>query len=72
MASPRAVATPLRGMPSMADRDLAAPVGAVLIWFFEQENRGGGMKQSGGGREGVRGEEALRFFTEPKNVGIAK
>src|SRR5438128_6601326 len=30
----------------------------------------GGMKQSGGGREG--GEEALRFFTEPKNVCIAK
>src|SRR5438093_6748077 len=30
----------------------------------------GGMKQSGLGRE--RGEEALRFFTEPKNVCIAK
>src|SRR3989441_6599432 len=30
----------------------------------------GGMKQSGVGREG--GEEALRFFTEPENVGIAK
>lgn len=30
----------------------------------------GGMKQSGLGREG--GEEALRFFTEPKNVCIAK
>jgi len=30
----------------------------------------GGMKQSGVGREG--GEEALRFFTEPKNVCIAK
>lgn len=29
----------------------------------------GGMKQSGVGREG--GEEALRFFTEPKNVCIA-
>jgi acyl-CoA reductase-like NAD-dependent aldehyde dehydrogenase len=28
------------------------------------------MKQSGAGREG--GEEALRFFTEPKNVYIAK
>ena len=28
----------------------------------------GGMKQSGVGREG--GEEALRFFTEPKNVCI--
>jgi aminomuconate-semialdehyde/2-hydroxymuconate-6-semialdehyde dehydrogenase len=28
------------------------------------------MKQSGLGREG--GEEALRFFTEPKNVCIAK
>ncbi len=26
----------------------------------------GGMKQSGVGREG--GDEALRFFTEPKNV----
>jgi aminomuconate-semialdehyde/2-hydroxymuconate-6-semialdehyde dehydrogenase len=30
----------------------------------------GGMKQSGVGREG--GEEALRFFTEPKNVCIAR
>src|SRR3954462_482768 len=30
----------------------------------------GGMKQSGVGREG--GEEALRFFTEPKNDCIAK
>src|SRR5436309_597828 len=30
----------------------------------------GGMKQSGVGREG--GEEALRFFAEPKNVCIAK
>ena len=29
----------------------------------------GGMKQSGLGREG--GEEALRFFTEPKNVCLA-
>jgi len=28
------------------------------------------MKQSGVGREG--GEEALRFFTEAKNVCIAK
>jgi len=32
--------------------------------------RFGGMKQSSVGREG--GEEALRFFTEPKNVCIAK
>jgi len=30
----------------------------------------GGMKQSGIGREG--GDEGLRFFTEPKNVCIAK
>ena len=30
----------------------------------------GGMKQSGVGREG--GEEALRFFTEPKNICLAK
>jgi len=30
----------------------------------------GGMKQSGVGREG--GNEALHFFTEPKNVCIAK
>jgi aminomuconate-semialdehyde/2-hydroxymuconate-6-semialdehyde dehydrogenase len=30
----------------------------------------GGMKQSGVGREG--GEEALRFFTEPKNICVAK
>ncbi|HEX8680250.1 MAG TPA: aldehyde dehydrogenase family protein [Chthoniobacterales bacterium] len=30
----------------------------------------GGMKQSGVGREG--GNEALHFFTEPKNVCIAR
>ncbi len=30
----------------------------------------GGMKQSGVGREG--GEEAMRFFTEPKNVCVAR
>jgi aminomuconate-semialdehyde/2-hydroxymuconate-6-semialdehyde dehydrogenase len=30
----------------------------------------GGMKQSGVGREG--GDEALRFFTEPKNICVAK
>ena len=30
----------------------------------------GGMKQSGVGREG--GDEALRFFTEPKNICISK
>jgi acyl-CoA reductase-like NAD-dependent aldehyde dehydrogenase len=30
----------------------------------------GGMKATGVGREG--GEKALRFFTEPKNVCIAK
>jgi len=30
------------------------------------------MKQSGVGPESFRGEEALRFFTEPKNVCIAK
>ena len=30
----------------------------------------GGMKASGVGREG--GEEALRFFAEPKNICIAK
>jgi aminomuconate-semialdehyde/2-hydroxymuconate-6-semialdehyde dehydrogenase len=30
----------------------------------------GDMKQIGVGREG--GDEALRFFTEPKNVCIAK
>jgi aminomuconate-semialdehyde/2-hydroxymuconate-6-semialdehyde dehydrogenase len=29
----------------------------------------GGMGQSGLGREG--GMEAMRFFTEPRNVGIA-
>jgi aminomuconate-semialdehyde/2-hydroxymuconate-6-semialdehyde dehydrogenase len=28
----------------------------------------GGVKQSGGGREG--GDEALRFFTEPKTVCV--
>jgi acyl-CoA reductase-like NAD-dependent aldehyde dehydrogenase len=30
------------------------------------------MKRTGFGPERFRGEEALRFFTEPKNVCIAK
>jgi hypothetical protein len=30
------------------------------------------MNPSDVGRESFRGEEALRFFTEPKNVCIAK
>lgn len=44
-------------------------VGTVWVncWLFRDLRVPfGGMKQSGVGREG--GEEALRFFTEPKNV----
>ncbi|MGE0352039.1 MAG: aldehyde dehydrogenase [Gemmatimonadales bacterium] len=42
----------------------------VNCWLFRDLRVPfGGMKQSGLGREG--GEEALRFFTEPKNVCVA-
>lgn len=52
---------------------LAERVQCGTIWvncWMERDLRVpfGGMKQSGVGREG--GEEALRFFTEPKNVCI--
>jgi aminomuconate-semialdehyde/2-hydroxymuconate-6-semialdehyde dehydrogenase len=50
---------------------LAAGVDAGLVWintWLERDLRTpfGGMKQSGLGREG--GQEAMRFFTEAKNV----
>jgi aminomuconate-semialdehyde/2-hydroxymuconate-6-semialdehyde dehydrogenase len=41
----------------------------VNCWLFRDLRVPfGGMKHSGVGREG--GEEALRFFTEPKNVCV--
>lgn len=51
----------------------AAQMEAGIIWVNSWMVRDlrtpfGGMKQSGVGREG--GQEALRFFTEPKNVFI--
>lgn len=53
---------------------VAAGVQSGVIWINcwllrDLRTPFGGMKQSGVGREG--GEEALRFFTEPKNVCIA-
>jgi aminomuconate-semialdehyde/2-hydroxymuconate-6-semialdehyde dehydrogenase len=50
---------------------LAAGVDAGIVWintWLERDLRTpfGGMKQSGLGREG--GQEAMRFFTEAKNV----
>lgn len=50
---------------------IAAALDAGIIWvncwmLRDLRTPFGGMKQSGVGREG--GEEALRFFTEPKNV----
>ena len=53
---------------------VAARVEAGVVWvncWLQRDLRTpfGGMKQSGLGREG--GEEAMRFFTEPKNVCIA-
>jgi len=53
---------------------LAAELRAGIIWINSWLMRDlrtpfGGMGQSGLGREG--GLEAMRFFTEPKNVGIA-
>lgn len=52
---------------------VAAALDAGIIWINCWMNRDlrtpfGGMKQSGVGREG--GQEALRFFTEPKNVCV--
>ncbi len=53
---------------------VAASVQSGVIWINcwllrDLRTPFGGMKQSGVGREG--GEEALRFFTEPKNVCVA-
>ncbi len=53
---------------------VAAQVHSGVIWINcwllrDLRTPFGGMKQSGVGREG--GDEALRFFTEPKNVCIA-
>jgi aminomuconate-semialdehyde/2-hydroxymuconate-6-semialdehyde dehydrogenase len=53
---------------------VAARLQAGIIWvncwmLRDLRTPFGGTKQSGVGREG--GEEALRFFTEPKNVCIA-
>ena len=53
---------------------LAADIRAGIVWINSWLMRDlrtpfGGMGQSGLGREG--GLEAMRFFTEPKNVGIA-
>jgi aminomuconate-semialdehyde/2-hydroxymuconate-6-semialdehyde dehydrogenase len=52
---------------------LAAGIDAGIVWvntWLERDLRTpfGGMKQSGLGREG--GQEAMRFFTEAKNVCI--
>jgi len=52
---------------------IAAALDAGIVWvncwlFRDLRTPFGGMKQSGIGREG--GEEALRFFTEAKNVCI--
>ncbi len=53
---------------------LAAGIRAGMVWINcwlmrDLRTPFGGMGQSGLGREG--GSEAMRFFTEPKNVGIA-
>lgn len=53
---------------------LAAEIRAGIVWINTWLMRDlrtpfGGMGQSGLGREG--GAEAMRFFTEPKNIGIA-
>ena len=53
---------------------VAAQVQSGVIWINcwllrDLRTPFGGMKQSGLGREG--GDEALRFFTEPKNICIA-
>ncbi len=53
---------------------IAAEIRAGIVWINTWLMRDlrtpfGGMAQSGLGREG--GLEAMRFFTEPKNIGIA-
>lgn len=53
---------------------LAAEIRAGIVWINTWLMRDlrtpfGGMGQSGLGREG--GAEAMRFFTEPKNIGIS-
>jgi aminomuconate-semialdehyde/2-hydroxymuconate-6-semialdehyde dehydrogenase len=53
---------------------MAERIGAGIVWintWLQRDLRTpfGGVKQSGLGREG--GNEAMRFFTETKNVGIA-
>jgi aminomuconate-semialdehyde/2-hydroxymuconate-6-semialdehyde dehydrogenase len=53
---------------------LAARIETGMVWintWLQRDLRTpfGGMKQSGMGREG--GLEAMRFFTEPRNIGIA-
>ena len=53
---------------------VAAQIQSGVIWINcwllrDLRTPFGGMKKSGVGREG--GDEALRFFTEPKNVCIA-
>jgi aminomuconate-semialdehyde/2-hydroxymuconate-6-semialdehyde dehydrogenase len=51
-------------------RSLAAGIVWVNCWMVRDlRTPFGGVRQSGVGREG--GSEALRFFTEPKNVCIA-
>jgi aminomuconate-semialdehyde/2-hydroxymuconate-6-semialdehyde dehydrogenase len=52
---------------------VAAALDAGIVWancwmLRDLRTAFGGMKQSGVGREG--GEEALRFFTEAKNVCV--
>ena len=52
----------------------AAAIDAGIVWvncwmMRDLRTPFGGMKQSGVGREG--GMEAMRFFTEPRNIGIA-
>jgi len=50
-------------------RDLAAGTVWVNCWLLRDLRVPfGGVKNSGVGREG--GEEAIRFFTEPKNVCV--
>jgi aminomuconate-semialdehyde/2-hydroxymuconate-6-semialdehyde dehydrogenase len=53
---------------------LAADIRAGIVWINcwlmrDLRTPFGGMGQSGLGREG--GVEAMRFFTEPKNIGLA-
>lgn len=76
LPSPTAPATawpPRYGLPTWRAHRFGAQLDFGIVWINcwllrDLRTPFGGTKQSGLGREG--GVEALRFFTEPKNICI--